>query len=149
MAKFRLTLNYGVRWDYLGWPVDRYGRRGNFDYRLYQAPPVGGSTSAGFVQTSNSPKPLPILPLVSPTLLDHSPTKNFAPRFGFAYRLANKWVIRGGYGVFYDRLSNQLGLLTSQSAPDYLRTTLTGAAAEGVLELVSIAPLLGRPHDGL
>jgi hypothetical protein len=123
----RLTLNFGVRWDYLGWPVDRYGRRGNFDYRLYQAPPAGGSTSAGFVQTSNSPKPLPILPLVSPTLLDHSPTKNFAPRFGFAYRLANKWVIRGGYGIFYDRLSNQLGLLTSQSAPDYLRTSLTGA----------------------
>jgi outer membrane receptor protein involved in Fe transport len=123
----RLTLNYGVRWDYLGWPVDRYGRRGNFDYRLYQAPPAGGSTSAGFVQTSNSPKPLPILPLVSPTLLDHSPTKNFAPRFGFAYRIANKWVIRGGYGIFYDRLSNQLGLLTSQSAPDYLRTSLTGA----------------------
>ncbi len=123
----RLTLNVGVRWDYLGWPVDKYGRRGNFDYRLYQAPPVGGSTSAGFVQTSNSPKPLPGLPLVSPTLLDHAPTKNFAPRFGFAYRLTNKWVIRGGYGIFYDRLSNQLGLLTSQSAPDYLRTTLTGA----------------------
>jgi hypothetical protein len=35
-------------------------------------------------------------------------------------------VIRGGYGIFFDRLSNQLGLLTSQSAPDYLRTTLTG-----------------------
>jgi hypothetical protein len=123
----RLTLNYGVRWDYLGWPVDRYGRRGNFDYRLYQAPTAGGSTSAGFVQTSNSPKPLPILPRVSPTLLDHSPTKNFAPRFGYAYRLAQRWVMRGGYGIFYDRLSNQLGLLTSQSAPDYLRTTLTGA----------------------
>ena len=123
----RLTINFGVRWDYLGWPVDKYGRRGNFDYRLYQAPPAGGSTSAGFVQTSNSPHPLPALPLVSPTLLDHSPTKNFAPRFGFAYRLANKWVVRGGYGIFFDRLSNQLGLLTSQSAPDYLRTSLTGA----------------------
>jgi len=123
----RLTLNYGVRYDYLGWPIDRYGRRGNFDYRLYQAPPAGGSTSAGFVQTSNSAHPLPALPLVSPTLLDHSPTRNFAPRFGYAYRLTNRLAIRGGYGIFYDRLSNQLGLLTSQSAPDYLRTTLTGA----------------------
>jgi hypothetical protein len=69
---------------------------------------------------------LPALPLVSPTLLDHSPTKNFAPRFGYAYRLTDRLVIRGGYGIFFDRLSNQLGLLTSQSAPDYLRTTLTG-----------------------
>jgi hypothetical protein len=26
---------------------------------------------------------------------------NFAPRIGFAYRPADKWVIRGGYGLFY------------------------------------------------
>jgi outer membrane receptor protein involved in Fe transport len=121
----RLTLNFGLRWEYLGFPVDKYGRRGNFDYRLYQPPPAGGSTSAGFVQTSNALHPLAGLPKVSPTLLDHAPDKNFAPRFGFAYRLSNKLVVRGGYGIFYDRLSNQLGLLTSQSAPNYLRTSLT------------------------
>jgi outer membrane receptor protein involved in Fe transport len=123
----RLTLNLGLRWDYLGWPVDRWGRRGNFDYTLYKAPPDGGSTSAGFVQTSNTTKPLPGLPLVSPTLLRNSPDKNFAPRFGLAYRITNKLVFRGGYGIFFDRLSNQLGLLTSQSAPDYLRSTLTSS----------------------
>ncbi|HEV3199124.1 MAG TPA: TonB-dependent receptor, partial [Bryobacteraceae bacterium] len=124
----KLTLTLGLRWDYLGFPVDLFGRRGNFDYRLYQPPPAGGSTSAGFVQTSNAQHPLPGLPKVSPTLLDHSPDRNFAPRFGFAYRLSNKLVLRGGYGIFYDRLSNQLGLLTSQSAPNYLRTSLTGAS---------------------
>jgi outer membrane receptor protein involved in Fe transport len=123
----RLTLNLGLRWDYLGWPEDRWGRRGNFDYSLYQAPPAGGSTSAGFVQTSNTKKPLPGLPLVSPTLLRNSPDKNFAPRLGLAYKITNKLVFRGGYGIFFDRLSNQLGLLTSQSAPDYLRSTLTTA----------------------
>jgi hypothetical protein len=123
----RLTLNVGVRWDYLGWPVDKYGRRGNFDYHLYKAPPDGGSTSAGFVQTSNTTKALPGLPLVSPTLLNNSPDKNFAPRIGMAYRITNKLVFRGGYGIFFDRLSNQLGLLTSQSAPDYLRSTLTSS----------------------
>src|SRR5258708_17119771 len=84
-----LTINSGVRYDYLGRPVPKYGRRGNFDYRLYQAPPAGGSTSAGFVQTSNSPHPLPTLPLDSPTLLDHSPTKNFPPPFRCAYRFSN------------------------------------------------------------
>ncbi len=123
----RLTVNLGVRWDYLGWPVDKYGRRGNFDYTRYQPPADGGSTSAGFVQTSNSPKPLPGLPLVSPTLINNSPDKNFAPRVGLAYRITDKLVVRAGYGIFYDQLSNQLGLLTSQSAPDYVRSTLTGA----------------------
>jgi hypothetical protein len=123
----RLTLNLGLRWDYLGWPVDQFGRRGNFDYTLYKAPPDGGSTSAGFVQTSNSKNPLPGLPLVNPTLIRNSPDKNFAPRIGIAYRITNKLVFRGGYGIFFDRLSNQLGLLTSQSAPDYLRSTLTSS----------------------
>jgi hypothetical protein len=122
----RLTLNVGLRWDYLGWPVDVFGRRGNFDYRLYQPPPDGGQTSAGFVQSSTTEHPLPGLPMVNPTLIDNSPDRNFAPRFGFAYRLAERLVMRGGYGIYYDRLSNQLGLLTSQSAPDYLRSTLTG-----------------------
>ncbi len=127
----RLNVNVGLRWDYLGWPVDAYGRRGNFDYRLYKAPPEGGSTSSGFVQTSNAKHPLPGLPLVSPTLLDHAPDKNFAPRIGISYRITNKLVFRGGYGIFYDRLSNQLGLLTSQSAPNYLRTSLTGPSNIG------------------
>jgi hypothetical protein len=123
----RLTLNLGIRWDYLGWPVDALGRRGNFDYRLYQAPPSGGQTSAGFVQASNSSHPLSGLPFAPPALVANSPDRNFAPRIGMAYRVTNRLVFRGGYGIFYDRLSNQLGLLTSQSAPDYLRTTLTGA----------------------
>src|SRR5258707_525350 len=50
-------------------------------------------------------------------------------RFRWARRrcLTNRVVIRAGYGICFHRLSNQLGLLTSQSAHDYLRTTLTGA----------------------
>ena len=137
----RLNVNIGVRWDYLGWPVDKYGRRGNFDYRMYQAPPANGSTSSGFVQTANALNPLPGLPKVSPTLLEHAPDKNFAPRIGISYRISDKLVVRGGYGIFYDRLSNQLGLLTSQSAPNYLRTSLTGAS--------NIASTLQSPFPNL
>src|SRR4029079_14731230 len=42
----RLTLNAGLRWEYLGYAVDKYGRNGSFDTRLYQAPPANGSTTA-------------------------------------------------------------------------------------------------------
>jgi hypothetical protein len=106
----RLTLNLGLRWDYMGWPVDAFGRRGNFDYYLYQPPPVGGSTSDGFVQSSTARDPLAGIPKVNPTLINYAPDKNFAPRFGFADKLRSKLALRGGYGIFYDRLSNQLGL---------------------------------------
>jgi hypothetical protein len=33
----------------------------------------------------------------------NEPTRNFAPRFGFAYSLNDKTVLRGGYGLFYAR----------------------------------------------
>lgn len=34
----------------------------------------------------------------------HTPSTNFAPRIGLAYRLNDKTVLRGGYGIFYARL---------------------------------------------
>ena len=126
-ASNRLTLTIGVRWEYVGFPVDKYGRRGNFDYRLYQAPPVGGSTTVGFVQSNTAKNPLPGIPKVAPELVDSVPMTNFAPRFGFAYRVSNKLAFRGGSGIFYDRLSNQLGLLTSQSMPNYVRADYTSS----------------------
>ena len=34
----------------------------------------------------------------------HTPSSNFSPRFGLSYRLTDKTVVRGGYGLFYARL---------------------------------------------
>ena len=34
----------------------------------------------------------------------HTPSSNFAPRVGLAYRLNDKTTLRGGYGLFYARL---------------------------------------------
>jgi len=34
----------------------------------------------------------------------HTPSKNFAPRVGASYRLDDKTVLRGGFGLFYARL---------------------------------------------
>lgn len=124
----RLTINAGLRWEYLGFAVDKFGRNGSFDTRLYQVPPANGSTTAGFVQSSASLKPVPGIPKVAPALVDHEPYKNFAPRFGLAFRITNKLALRGGYGIYYDRLSNQLGLLESLSLPGYVRTDLQGSA---------------------
>ncbi|MBK9167126.1 MAG: TonB-dependent receptor [Bryobacterales bacterium] len=123
----RLTLNFGLRWEFLGFTVDKRGRNGNFYPHLYAPPPPGGTTSAGFVQSRNAERKTPGLPEVHPTMLDGDRWNNFAPRAGFAYRVSDRLALRGGYGMFHDRLSNQVGLRAALAPPNYLRINLSGA----------------------
>jgi outer membrane receptor protein involved in Fe transport len=104
----RLTLNLGVRYDFYGYPVDVRGRLVNFLPEQFRA----GTTAApagppnGFVQAGNGT--LSGVPTVADTLVPND-KNNFAPRIGFAYRLnkAGSLVARGGYGIYYDRLSTR------------------------------------------
>ena len=75
----KLTLNYGVRWEYFGPFYDH-------DKRFSVFLPGKGIT---FVPDGISS----IYP---------SRKNNFAPRFGFAYSPSTKWVLRGNYGIYYD-----------------------------------------------
>ncbi len=90
----RLTLNLGIRYDILTWPVEVEDRQANFDL----------TTGALIVAGSNGG---------SRSLIPND-YHNFAPRLGFAYQLTGngKTVLRGGFGTFYflDRggISNQL-----------------------------------------
>src|SRR5579875_934073 len=90
----RLTLNLGLRYDVLTWPMEVYNRQANFDLVTGQLI-VAGSNGA------------------SRTLVPND-YLNFAPRLGFAYQLTGdgKTVVRGGFGLFYfierGGISNQL-----------------------------------------
>jgi hypothetical protein len=105
-----LTVNAGVRWDYFGLPADSTSNSTSFWPSLagaWTAPPAGG-TYQGFVVPSNFSGLLPggatrntrrtPLPI-------GSPRANFAPRLGFSWqaRENGSLVVRGGYGMFYDR----------------------------------------------
>ena len=141
----RLTLNLGLRYDFLGALSDNRGLTSNFDARLYETPPSGGVSSAGLVQPEGTDFPLPGAPQIHPTLLDNVDYNNFAPRFGFAYRpfVDGRIVIRGGYGIFHERihgrpLAEAFGLT---NAPLYRRFLLRGEAANRNASLDDPFPL--------
>ena len=88
----RLTLNLGIRWE-MDTPLwERHNRLSGFDPKAIN--PVSGS-----------PGIITFAGLDGQGKFAHDfDTNNFAPRFGFAYRLRPDLVIRGAYGVNYDRL---------------------------------------------
>jgi len=114
----RLTLNLGLRYDFLGNISEKRGRLGNFDPALVtpEALLTGGP---GLLKGFISPESLPGFgtPGVRDTTLYGEDKNNFAPRIGFAYDAlgSGKLAVRGGYGIYYIRLSAIPALqLTSQ-----------------------------------
>ncbi|MBM3815338.1 MAG: TonB-dependent receptor, partial [Acidimicrobiia bacterium] len=85
----KLTVNIGMRYEYNAWPHHRRGRMGGFDmdagrfYWTSRNPITGEAATAS--RTIAEPE-----------------RKNFAPRIGFAYRIAPRTVIRSAYGIFYN-----------------------------------------------
>ena len=107
----RLTVNAGVRYEIFGPPTEVHGRLVTFDPALAtkDAPPTG--TLSGFVVSQNFQGTVPQGVLKSGRN-GLWPTKygDVSPRVGFAYRLTQRpeLVLRGGYGIYFDRLAGGL-----------------------------------------
>ena len=120
----RLTLNLGLRYELFLWPTEKDGRIGNFDFSAFEPCfAAAGASNAlcdnpapGFIVPANVRRTG--LPNVDAAIdgtakagnnhtLNGQDLNNFAPRVGFAYSPldSNRLVIRGGFGVFYDRPS--------------------------------------------
>lgn len=91
----RLTLVYGARWD------------------LSPAPSARGNTSLASWTNLNTPAAFALAPPGAP--IWQTVYTNVAPRVGIACKLnsAGDWVIRGGWGIFYDTGMGGVSTLTT------------------------------------
>jgi hypothetical protein len=111
----KLTANLGLRYEYATPPRERDNQFANFD------PQTGTMIFATDGDTFER-------------ALIHPDRNNFAPRIGFAYAPLDKWVVRGGYGVFFTHTVRQgreglLGFNPPYLVDNLLQTGVTGAAA--------------------
>ena len=84
-ATRKLTLNLGVRYEYNSVATDITGLWRSLDLR-------------------NTEQGLPVLrPLIRTPFHFYEPEKKlFMPRLGIAFRATEKWVVRAGYGIYYN-----------------------------------------------
>jgi hypothetical protein len=100
----KLTLDYGVRWDLQGQGHEIYNRDSMFGPTIPN--PSAGGLPGGVVYEG-----------YGPGRCNCYFAKNYpyavGPRFGFAYQIDSKTVLRGGYGMIYASLANFNSFTTS------------------------------------
>jgi hypothetical protein len=130
-----LTLNLGLRWDYFGPP---HNFQPGLDSNLYT-----GSTQTPIVTSSTNP----FFPANNTVLAGfatstfqirnqeiwNKDTNNFAPRVGFSWDALGKqkFVVRGGFGIAYDRMYNNI-FENLRFNPPFYEVSTFGALNNGV-----------------
>ena len=118
----RLTLNAGVRWEYLPPLTDTTGRPTTVDGSLLDPNPPAQGSLAGIIVQANYPGTVPagVFQTDTNTVLDLANAHTFAPRAGFAWKVlgdSNRVVMRGGYGLYFSRTTGQVQTQTTTTQP--------------------------------
>ena len=119
----RLTINLGLRYELsLPW-VDKYDKISNLDVDTDLRQPAfvsPGERGDGRFRRA----------------LVKTDSNNFAPRVGFAYRLGEKTVLRGGGGLFYANIMNTGGgEFMETNPPFHVQTQIDTGRIDPVISL--------------
>jgi hypothetical protein len=150
-----LTLNLGLRYEFLGVPAERDGRVGNL------VPAKTGDTPDGLTHyyipqkniASLSPAFLALLTsnnvVLTPTsdnAIGIAQRTNFAPRLGFALQPMPKMSIRGGYGLFYQ--ANESHGLSSSPFVNFPFSVQSSYAAGSAIQAIIANPITDTTPEG-
>ena len=125
----RLTFNAGVRHEFFGYPSEVNGLITVFDFPTALAT---GNIQNGFIFPSNF-KPGSIAGAAGLNLrtadsksIIPGDYNNIMPRFGFAWSPfeGNKLILRGGYGIFFERTTGAFANSLRQAAPFFRESQL-------------------------
>ncbi len=140
-----LTLNAGLRYEILGPPSDIHGRLPTFDPSIATHDAPSSGTLSGFVLPGNYSGPVPDgVVRSSHDGMWATTFKDVSPRIGFSARLPGSAtrVVRGGYGIYYDRMSADLAEQTVGQPPFSFKQSIQGAQNAGATLQQPYSPAL-------
>ncbi len=137
----RLTLDYGVRWDYYGSPEYDDGYMANWDPATGKVIVAPGTLTA---VSAYYPKSIAV---VTGEVVPKANTKNVRPRIGAVYRLMDNLVLRGGYGEFTEILGYGPNGRLNSTNPYNLAETYTNSISGGVVALSFPKPFPASPSS--
>jgi len=149
----RLTVNLGLRWEYFGPPANF---KPNIDSNLYfgtgQTPLACPSPCNPFFPANSTYYSYEAGATfqVRNTSIWNKDLNNFAPRVGFAYDMFGnqKLVLRAGWGMFYDRIYNNV-FENIRFNPPYFADEVAGKFRSGAPAGPLLQPgLISDPFTG-
>jgi hypothetical protein len=147
----RLTVNLGVRYERVGDFADLDGRNSSFNVALADPNPPAAGSRAGYILPSNFTGAVPAgsVRLNNKLAINGDGQNTFGPRVGFAWQVlprSSRFVLRGGYGVYYSPFVGLTVVETTFEPPWNLGRSPSGVANAGATFATPFGPLL-TPAD--